>query len=334
MIDYLYSSIIRWRNRQFDTGRFSSYKSSLPVISIGNITTGGTGKSPFVQMLARYFRSTGKKVAIIGRGYKRTSKGFLLVSDGQKIYANAQQAGDELFMHAIALPEVTIIADEKRRRAIQWLEARGQDDIILLDDGFQHRYVDRTIDIVLIDNKTLSTRLIPLGHLREPLSSLQRATIICTASTVPTHKIHDLLTLFPKLTPHRFIYSAAMRTIRPAWSEPLIQQQSNYICDVITSIAYPERFHEMLISEGWHIEKKHIYSDHYSFTEHDVKYLCEHTLIKGSTVVMTTKDEAKLIAFSHIFRQYSIQCYVAEITMTLDDETTFYSLISQFITKK
>jgi len=334
MIDYLYSAIIQWRNRQFDTGKIATYKSSLPVISIGNITTGGTGKSPFVQMLARHFCCEGKKVAIIGRGYKRTSKGFLLISDGQKIYANAQQAGDELYMHSTALPGVTIIADEKRRRAIQWLEARGQDDIIILDDGFQHRYVDRTIDIVLIDNKTLSTRLIPFGHLREPLSSLQRASILCTASTIPTHKIDDLVTLFPKLTPHRFIYSAAMRTIRPAWNEPVIQQQSNNICDVITSIAHPERFHTMLVSEGWHIQKKHIYSDHYSFTEQDVKYLCEHTLIKGSTVLMTTKDEAKLIAFAHIFRQYSIQCFVAEITMTLDDETNFYTLLSQLMTKK
>lgn len=333
MLDFLYSLGIKWRNRQFDTKKFISYKSLLPVISVGNITTGGTGKSPFVQTLARHCINEGKNVAIIGRGYRRSTKGFLHISDGTTIFENAKTAGDELLMHASALPNVTVIADEKRSRAAKWLEKNTNCNLILLDDGFQHRYLARDVDIVLIDERTLTTRLLPFGHLREPLTSLQRASVLCFTDTVSQHMKIKLLKDIPHLPTQIFTYSTNFRAIRPAWSieETHIQPQH---CEVLTSIAHPQRFHTMLQDAGWSIIHSHTFPDHYFFTERDIVKICNSNAQSVKKLLMTTKDEGKLSSFKYLFEQYSIECFVAEIETSIDNEAKFYSYINSIITKK
>ncbi len=333
MLDYIYSLGIRWRNKQFDADTFASYKSSLPVISIGNISTGGTGKSPFVQHLTRHFLQEGKKIAIIGRGYRRSTKGFLLVSDGKTLYENAKTAGDELFMHASALPSAIIIADEKRSRAAQWIEKNTQCDIILLDDGFQHRHIKRDVDIVLIDTQTLTTRLLPFGHLREPLTSLQRASVLCFADSVTQDMKNTLFDNISHLPKEIYTYSTKIRKIRRAWHSNDDFPQVK-ICEVLTSIAHPERFHQLLHKSGWILTNIYSYPDHYYFTEQDIIRICKSNNTSEKSIYITTKDEGKLSYFKHIFEQYSVECYVVEIETYIENQEQFNSFVNLSISKR
>lgn len=333
MFDYIYSLGIKLRNKQFDAESFVSYKCSIPVISIGNISTGGTGKSPFVQYLTRQFLYEGKKIAIIGRGYRRSTKGFLLVSDGKTVYENAKTAGDELYMHAMSLPSAIIIADEKRSRAAQWIEKNIECDIIILDDGFQHRYIKRDVDIVLIDEKTLTTRLLPFGHLREPLTSLQRASVLCFADSVTQDMKNTLFDNISHLPKEIYTYSTKIRKIRRAWQSN-DESPQNKICEVLTSIAHPERFHQLLQKSGWELTNIYPFPDHYYFTEQDILRICKSNIQSDKSIYMTTKDEGKLSYFKHIFEQYSIECYVVEIETYIENQEQFNSFINSSITKK
>ena len=168
------------RNWLFDIGILKSVDVGVPVISVGNITAGGTGKTPIVENIAKIFIEQGKKVAIVSRGFGRASRGTVVVSDGKNILAKAKDAGDEPLYLAQRFNSVIVVVDEQRVRGAQLAVTKYGAEIILLDDGFQHRYLKRDIDIVLMDsqNSPFVTSLLPAGYRREPLRSLQRANAI------------------------------------------------------------------------------------------------------------------------------------------------------------
>ena len=176
----LYGFIIVIRNLFFDIGIFKTRKVNVPVISIGNITAGGTGKTPIVEYLTQYFLEQNHKVAVISRGYKRKTKGTVVVSDGKLLIYNASECGDEPLQIASKFPEAIIIVDENRYRAAKLAEEKFKCDIILMDDGFQHRNLHRDFDVVVIDVTKPPNKegLLPSGFKREPLSSLKRADAI------------------------------------------------------------------------------------------------------------------------------------------------------------
>ncbi len=152
-----------------------------PVVSIGNVAAGGTGKTPFVRYLARELLARGKHPAILTRGYGRTTRGTLVVSRGDGLAVSVSEAGDEASLLARALPGVPIVADADRSRAAARAESLGIPvDLHLLDDGFSHVGLARNVDIVLLDATTPDAGgdFLPAGRLREPLSSLARADLI------------------------------------------------------------------------------------------------------------------------------------------------------------
>jgi tetraacyldisaccharide 4'-kinase len=161
---WLYGRVIAARNRRFDGGRDVG-RVGVPVISVGNLTTGGAGKTPFVAWLAERLLAAGRRPVIAMRGYG----------------ARAGRASDEAREHAERLPDVDVVADPDRRAALgAYLPAHPEVDCVLLDDGFQHRRLHRDLDLVLVDasRPTLSDRLLPRGHLREPPSALRRADAV------------------------------------------------------------------------------------------------------------------------------------------------------------
>lgn len=179
-LSLLYGLVIFLRNTLYNRNVFPSYKVSKPVISIGNITTGGTGKTPLVIFLAGWLKKKGKRVCILSRGFKRNSRGTLIVSNGEKILTTIDQAGDEPFQMAQELSGVPIIVDEDRVRGAKTAIANFLIDIILLDDGFQHRRLKRDLDILTFKSADPFGNgfLLPAGPLREPTCAVKRANLI------------------------------------------------------------------------------------------------------------------------------------------------------------
>src|SRR5262249_3318800 len=173
----LYELGIRSRARLYESGILKTQRLKAPVISVGNLTVGGTGKTPCVAFLARTLRDEGLDVAILSRGYKRSSEGRIEVSNGREILCGPHEAGDEPYLLAKSCPGVRVIVDRDRYAAGNWLEDRAPVSVFLLDDGFQHLRLARSLDLLLIDatEELAKAEMIPFGRLREPLTGLRRA---------------------------------------------------------------------------------------------------------------------------------------------------------------
>jgi tetraacyldisaccharide 4'-kinase len=175
-LSLIYGAVVFFRNLFFNLGIFSSVSFDLPVISVGNITAGGTGKTPHVEYLAGLLKSL-YKIAVLSRGYKRKSVGFQLVVEGSTV-ANT---GDELLQIRNQFPELIVAADRKRVHGIRQLTRQYPElDVIILDDGFQHRYVNPGLSILLVDHNRPVFRdfLLPLGNLRESRCNINRADMV------------------------------------------------------------------------------------------------------------------------------------------------------------
>ena len=192
----VYGFIILCRNSFYNLGFFKSHKLPCTVISVGNLAVGGTGKTPTVIFLAKYLQKKNKKVTILSRGFGRSTRGTILVTDGNDTKFSWQEVGDEPYLMAKLLNGVPIIVDENRVRGGMFAIKNFNADIILLDDGFQHRSIIRDLDFVLINSRDKQSdhKLIPSGILREPWLNIDRSSaIILTKSNICVRKTHVLL---------------------------------------------------------------------------------------------------------------------------------------------
>lgn len=180
LASHVYTAGVRARAWAYRQGVFRRISMSVPVVSIGNVTVGGTGKTPLTIFLATYLRKRGRKPAIVSRGYLKEGRGLVIVSDGTKVLAGRRQAGDEPYLMARALPEVPVVVGPNRTMAGYVAYGRFAPDIILMDDGFQHLKVQRDLDILVIDatDPFGNGRTLPRGILREPPNHIIRADLI------------------------------------------------------------------------------------------------------------------------------------------------------------
>jgi len=179
LFSLLYSLVIFIRNKFYDLGIYNIHRLRTPVVSVGNLSVGGSGKTILIQTLLDFFLLHNMKPAVLSRGYARKSKGPLLVSDGNSLLSTVADSGDEPFLIAKNFPGVPVFVSGDRVLGAKKLEAGFQPDVILLDDGFQHRRLHRDIDIVMVDKpEHQKTHMLPWGDQREPASSLIRASII------------------------------------------------------------------------------------------------------------------------------------------------------------
>src|SRR5574337_1360647 len=194
-VAWLYGIIVRFRLWCYRIGWLSTTRLSCPVVSVGNVTVGGTGKTPIVILLTEWLSAKGRRVAILSRGYKRRSRvRQLLVSDGSRILAGPLEAGDEPFLMAQRCPYALVAVGADRVALGQWVLEQHPIDCIVLDDGFQHRALHRDVDLALLDATDAAglDALLPAGRLREPLTELGRASALVVTRADSRQDVDEL----------------------------------------------------------------------------------------------------------------------------------------------
>ena len=280
------------------------------VISVGNLTVGGTGKTPFTIYLARRLIARGQSVAIISRGYKGgMEKTGGVVSDGNRIVADGAAAGDEPLMLAAQLPGVPVLAGRDRRKSILHAVREFQAEIAILDDGFQHRRVPRELDIVLLDSQAPlgNSRLLPAGPLREPPGALTRAhVLILTRATSPKPQLPPALTALdvPILyAGHRPYLGGVVPAGGPfQWrilrSSGKLQGNlwANRRVFGFSGIARNNEFRQTLAGLGGTLVGFQGFDDHYAYKQSDLALIWGHAREWGADLIATTKkDYARLV---------------------------------------
>jgi tetraacyldisaccharide 4'-kinase len=314
----LYGSIIRKRNAKYDAHRKPIVSVTVPVISVGNLTVGGTGKTVIVQMIVRMLQAHGYKPAIVMRGYRRSSRGVVVVHDGSNIIASVRESGDEAAFHAQKLGVPVVVGESKVDAAVH---AAGflPCDVIVVDDGFQHRSLHRDADVVLVDKATLSdTRLLPSGRLREPLTSLHRADVI-----VIMDQSVEAASLQQFVSPDSFICSARIQAHCPtSINTPVVS---------MCAIAQPHRFQQTLEECGLNVVRSFVFKDHHVYTKTDVTNVIRAAEAHGAAIVTTEKDDVKLSHAHAMFTAHGVTYCVLPIeAKIIDNESMFdYNILNR-----
>lgn len=334
----IYHFIIFLRNFLYDKKILTSYKSDVPLISIGNLTFGGTGKTPLVSYLTEFFQSQGKKVVIISRGYKgsKSSKNVFLVSDGQgQIFGNPDECGDEPFLLATWLPNTPILISKKRASAVQRAESQFSPDYILLDDGYQHRAVFRDIDILLIDamDPFGNYRLTPSGTLREPIENLSRADIMLINRA---EEDEDLLTLRRILRRHnkeahifqlgnRITKLVSLVTGDTLGPEEISGMNSYLFC----AIGNPHGFSLNVEKLGSHVVGHRYFRDHHRYTGEDLQKISREAREAGASIIVTTQKDSVRIEKHDEFS--SLPLYYAKLELIFYKEEDFLQSLKDLL---
>lgn len=301
-----YSIAITIRNFLYNIGILPTEKVKAIVISIGNLTTGGTGKTPITAEIAKLCVKSGKKTVIISRGYggKLSSKEINLVSDGKKIFLTPEESGDEPFWLALNVKKAGVIICKDRVKAAKWAIENLKVKIIILDDGYQYRGLERDLNILLIDGhkKFGNEMLLPAGPLREPKSEARRANKIIVVNKFPYNEesirgcrayARHLIKLYDKEV---FGCNLTASGVHNALTNIPIFHQRNVLA--FTGIAQPESFFDSLKIHNHNIVKKIEFSDHHAYSQEDFQKIINEAKISGADLIVTTeKDMVKLNPF-------------------------------------
>ena len=299
---WLYGFGVAVRNTMFEIGVLKSRSFDVPVISVGNITIGGTGKTPHVEYLVKLL-SERFRVAVLSRGYKRKTHGFVMADAD----ATAATVGDEPCQMKRKFPDITVAVDKKRCRGIERLtegENGGNIDVIILDDAFQHRYVKPGINILLVDYHRLIIydTLLPAGRLREPLSGKNRADIVIVTKCPAELKPMDfrVITKAMGLYPYQHLYFTtlaygALRNVFTSEEKQLESIEPDTSVLLLTGIASPRQMTYDLQAHTHNIHPL-TFGDHHAFTAHDIRRINEAfaALPQGSIIITTEKDAERL----------------------------------------
>lgn len=313
-----------FRNKLYDFGLKTSKSFDVPVICVGNLSVGGTGKTPMLEYLIKLLRKD-YNLATLSRGYKRKSKGFIIADK----LSNNTTVGDEAFQLYKKFDDIIVSVDSNRSNGItQLLNIDSKPDVILMDDGFQHRSVKAGCYILLTSYDCLYSKdmVLPTGNLREPKSGADRAQII-VVTKCPEHlsqiERQDIInSLGPKKQHHVFFSSISYSGIikNSSGEKNLLSLKGKHFT-LVTGIANPQPLVEFLNSEGLRFQHLN-YTDHYEFTEKDILALKAKGLL-----VTTEKDFMRLEPY---FKNSDTIFYLP-IETILDEHEHFDSLIKKFI---
>ena len=326
-LSILYGAVTRTRLSLYRRGTFQTTKLDRPVISIGNITTGGTGKTPLVEWVARTIAAHGKKVCILTRGYGRKDAHLqVIVSDGYDVLASPSEAGDEPYLLATKLTgQAAVISSADRIAAGQEAIKDFGTECFVLDDGFQHLRLARDLNIVTIDatNPWGGGSLLPYGRLREKPEGLSRADCVVITRCDQVASVDALCEEILRLAGERPIFRSQMRPVRVSSlknpSETLATARVAAFC----AVGNPHSFFENLRGLGFELALEKSFPDHHVYSQDEIDALVQAAKSVGATTLITTaKDAVKLRTLS-----FSIPCYVLEIEISIENSDEFTRLI-------
>ena len=263
LLSFVYERIVNYRNSLFNEHKIKTYKTVKPLISIGNLSMGGTGKTPLTIFLCGLIKDLGFEPTVIGLGYKRKSKGLVSILKDNPDNTEWNEVGDEIFMIHKKL-NVPVYVHEKKYVAA--LEADKNDtDILIVDDGYQHRYLERDLNILILDNRTFNEPFVaPKGYLREPLKEIKRADLIFIPDSIQDATLHQDVNQDKII---RFNFSNSTPYLLNDKSV-LLNQDENLLA--FCGIANPERFFRSISNFGFNMNLALKFPDHHHFTGVDI----------------------------------------------------------------
>jgi len=325
MLTSVYGLIVRLRGLTFDWGLRNVYRSSLPVIAVGNLAVGGTGKTPLVDLLIRQVQQGCLRVAVVSRGYAGKFSGDLgIVSLGNGPLLSVEDAGDEPSLLARRNPQAIVLIAAKRRIALEYVETQRCADLIILDDAFQHRQVARDLNLVLLDAEKPfgNQRLLPAGLLRESPSALSRADLICLtgagdANTEPMMG-KPVVRLRSALSDVAYGLNGEARSIGQFAALKVL---------AFAGIGRPERFFSALKISGISAFAELGLGDHVAYDQKIISQI--NMAAAGADVLLTTeKDAVKLSADN-----FDLPCYSVGLNLCVDDCDLLFEKIDALLKK-
>jgi tetraacyldisaccharide 4'-kinase len=332
-----YSAGVRVRNGLYRLGILKSFDIGAPVISVGNLTTGGTGKTPLVEFLAAQLAADGRRVCVLTRGYRRQSSGRVVVSDYENVLVDVSAAGDEALLLAERLRgRAAVIADANRVAAARWAIENLDSNLFILDDAFQHQQIRRDLNILTVDaaNEWGNRKVLPAGILREPMKELVRADCVVITRANEAPKADQLRAAISQVSPHTRVFTSQMK---PFAARPLKgpDHLSAQIIDhapvaAFCGIGNPASFFSLIRRQGHALRHTRAFSDHYNYRQRDIDRFIKDASAHGATAVLTTaKDAVKIGSLD-----FDIPCYVIDIAIEIDEAQAFLKYVTDAVKDK
>ena len=341
-LSWLYGMVVALRNQLFEIGILKSRSFDIPVISVGNITVGGSGKTPHVEYLIRLLHKR-MKVAVLSRGYKRKSRGFVLASEDTDV----RDIGDEPYQMKRKFPDIHVAVDKKRCHGIDMLTSditTKDTDVVLLDDAFQHRYVKPGINILLIDYHRLIIydKLLPAGRLREPKEAKSRADIVIITKCPEELRAIDYRVLKNALNlyPYQDLFFTTLQYASPhrvfGDEEIDIESINGKNVMLLTGIASPMQLHVDLEHRCNSITELSL-PDHHNFRNKDVVKINKtfNAMEEPKIIITTEKDATRLEGLDNLSEEVKDNIYALPIRIKfmLDEEDKFNEKIISYVHK-
>lgn len=333
---YIYGALLNLKLAGYEYGVFSRKRLDCYVISLGNITVGGTGKTPTAQRLARAIRDMGYKVVILNRGYRAKWQGEIgIVSDGVHLKMDAPAAGDEAFMLAKHLPKVPVLIGPERAKTGQYAVEHFGAQVVILDDGYQHWQLERDLDVVLIDavNVFGNGHILPRGTLREPLSHLKRADV-CLLTKVDQAERGSIAYIRQKIAEYGNNPIVMESIHQPQACVELSEWVKNIASEgmsvevirgrrviALSAIGNPASFEQTLANAGADVIESFRFPDHHEYTPEEIEDAIEQAVRQGAEAIATTeKDAVKLPKLQESSKRLPVYVVTVEVVMQDGDE--------------
>src|SRR5437868_9396947 len=334
-LSVIYGLGVKTRNALYRRRILRALQVDAPVISVGNLTVGGTGKTPLVEWIANQLAQSGLRVTVLTRGYRRKSSGRVVVSDGSVVRSNVDEACVEPFLLAQKLSgRAAVICDTDRAAAASWAIEYLKTDVFILDDAFQHQRITRDLNILTIDASRPwgNGKLLPKGRLREPITELSRADCVVITRAVDSKQLNELRNEIETKWPGMptFVCSiefAGLRKLEKLNSSPEVSTIRETPVAAFCGIGNPESFFSLVRGAGYQLKETWAFRDHYKYKQADIDRVANHAAQSGAQAVLTTaKDAVKLKSFS-----FALPCYVVEIAIQIEDEERFLECINRAV---
>ncbi|MCQ2554013.1 MAG: tetraacyldisaccharide 4'-kinase, partial [Clostridia bacterium] len=304
------------------------------VISIGNITVGGTGKTPTAQMLATQIKELGYRVVILNRGYRsHWNRNIGVVSNGEKIFMTAHEAGDEAYLMAKTLPGIPVIIGKNRAITGKYAVEKMHAEVIILDDGFQHWQLKRDLDIVLVDTLSMFGNgcVLPRGVLREPIENLGRGGLFILTKTdqssaLSRMQLRKTIAKYNSLAPvvesvhnpKNFVEIAEWYKGITEHVKPLDELRGENVM-VFSAIGNPSSFEQTLSSIGVNILEAVRYPDHHDYGMLEMQYISERAKSLNAVAMIATSKDAVKIPTEFIYSARQIPLYILNMNICITE---------------